>query len=52
VCQCIRQSKRHDEIFKETISCSEGYLRYVFGMNLDLMIARVEINLREHLGSY
>jgi Mg2+/Co2+ transporter CorC len=26
VCQCIRQSKKHDEIFKETISFSEGCL--------------------------
>jgi hypothetical protein len=52
VCQHIRQSKRLDKIFKETISCGEGYLGYVFGMNHDLMIAGAEINLREHLGSY
>jgi hypothetical protein len=51
VCQCIRQSKGHDKIFKETISCSEGCLRYIFSVNLDLMIAGAEIDLREHLSS-
>jgi hypothetical protein len=47
VCWRIHQSKRHDEIFKETISCSEGCLGYVFDMNLDLMIAGVKINFRD-----
>jgi hypothetical protein len=51
VCQHIRQPKLHDKIFKETISCSEGRLGYIFGTNLDLVIAGVEINLGEHLGS-
>jgi Mg2+/Co2+ transporter CorC len=51
VCQCIRQSEGHDKIFKETISCCEGCLRYIFSTNLDLMITRAEINLREHLSS-
>jgi hypothetical protein len=39
VCRRIRQSKRHDEIFKETISCSEDCLGYIFNTNLDSMIA-------------
>jgi hypothetical protein len=51
VCQCIRQSKWHDKIFVETISCREGRLGYTFGMNLDLVIVGAEINLGEHLGS-
>jgi hypothetical protein len=45
VCRCICQSKGHDEIFKETISCSECYLGYIFGTNLDLMIAEVRLIL-------
>jgi hypothetical protein len=36
----------------EAISHCEGCLGYIFGMNLDLVIARVEINLGEYLGSY
>jgi hypothetical protein len=52
VCWRIRQSKGHDEIFKETISYSEGCLGYIFGTNLDLMIAGVEIDLRGHLSSF
>jgi hypothetical protein len=51
VCWCIHQSKWHDKIFEETISCSESCLGYIFGTNLDLMIAGADINLREHLGS-
>jgi hypothetical protein len=51
VCQCIHQPKGHDKILKDTICCSEGYLWYIFGTNLNLVIAGVEINLGEHLGS-
>jgi hypothetical protein len=35
----------------ENISHREGHLGYIFSTNLDLVIARVEINLGEHLGS-
>jgi hypothetical protein len=51
VCHRIRQHKWHDKILKEAISCSEGRLGYIFGINLDLVIARAEVNLGEHLGS-
>jgi hypothetical protein len=51
VCWRICQSKGHAEILNETISCSEGCLGYIFSTNLDLVIARAEINLGEHLGS-
>jgi hypothetical protein len=50
VCRRIRQPKGHNNILKETISCSEGCLGYIFGTNFDLVIAGVEINLGEHLG--
>jgi hypothetical protein len=51
VCRCIRQPKGHDKILIETISCSEDCLGYIFVTNLDLVIARAEINFVEHLGS-
>jgi hypothetical protein len=51
VCWCICQPKRHHKILIETISCSESRLGYIFDMNLDLVTARAEINLGEHLGS-
>jgi hypothetical protein len=51
VCRRIRQTKRYYKVLIETISCGECHLGYIFGMNLDLVIAEVEINLGEHLGS-
>jgi hypothetical protein len=45
------QHKRHHKVFIETISHGDLHLGYIFGMNLDLVIAGVEINLGEHLGS-
>jgi Zn ribbon nucleic-acid-binding protein len=51
VCRCIHQPKGHDKILIETISRCEGHLGYIFGTNLDLVIAGVEINFREHPGS-
>jgi hypothetical protein len=50
-CRWIRQPKGHDKILKETMSCSEGRLGYIFSTNLDLVITKVETNLGEHLGS-
>jgi hypothetical protein len=47
VCRCIHQPKGHDKILIETISCSKRRLGYIFGMNLDLVIAGVEINFGE-----
>jgi hypothetical protein len=51
MCQRIGQPKGHDKVLIETISRREGHLGYIFGANLDLVIARAEINLGEHLGS-
>jgi hypothetical protein len=51
LCQCVGQPKSHYLILIEAVSSGEGYLRYIFGTNLDLMISRVEINLGEHLSS-
>jgi hypothetical protein len=51
MCWCIGQLKGHDKILIETISCSDGHLGDIFGMNLDLVIAGAEIKFGEHLGS-
>jgi hypothetical protein len=51
VCRRIHQPKWHDKIFIETISHCERHLGYIFSTNLDLVIAKVVINLRKHLGS-
>jgi hypothetical protein len=37
--------------YSETMSHREGRLGYIFGTNLDLVIAEAEINFGEHLGS-
>jgi hypothetical protein len=50
MCRRIHQPKGHDKTLKETISCSERHLGYIFGMNLDLVIAEAENNLGERLG--
>jgi hypothetical protein len=41
----------HNKILIKTISHRESRLRDIFNMNLNLMIAKGEINLGEHLGS-
>jgi hypothetical protein len=51
VCRHIRPPEGHDKILIETISCREDRLGYIFDMDLDLVIVRVEINFGEHLGS-
>jgi hypothetical protein len=52
VCQHIGQPERHDKILIKRVSRRESHLGDIFDMNLNLMIAGAEINLREHLGSY
>jgi hypothetical protein len=37
--------------YLEIIYSRESHLGYIFGLNLDLMIAGAKINLGEHLGS-
>jgi hypothetical protein len=51
VCRRICQPKRHNEVLVETVSHRESSLVDIFSMNFNLMIARAEINLGEHLGS-
>jgi hypothetical protein len=52
VCRCIHQPKRHDKILIKIISRRESRLGDIFITDLNLMIAGVEINVREHLGSH
>ena len=51
VCRCISQSERHDIVLVQTVTSRECYLRYVFGSDLDLMIAQSQIDFREYLSS-
>jgi hypothetical protein len=51
VCQLICQPKRHDKILNESVSHSESSLGDILGMDLNLVITRVKINVGEHLGS-
>jgi hypothetical protein len=52
MCQCIGQPKGDDKVLIETISHREGRLGYILSTNLNLVIARAEINLGEYLGSH
>jgi hypothetical protein len=45
----VGQTKRHHQILIETVSGGEGSLWYIFFTNLDLMIARMKVNLQENL---
>jgi hypothetical protein len=49
VCRSIGESKRHNQILIQFIPGGEGSLRDVFQMDLDLMVTRTEIDLREDL---
>jgi hypothetical protein len=51
VCWCIGKTKRHDQIFIESISGGKGYFWNVTRPDLDLMIPGAEVNLREYPGS-
>jgi hypothetical protein len=51
VCWCIDKTKRHDQIFIESISGGNGYFWNVTRPDLDLMISEAEVNLRKYLGS-
>jgi hypothetical protein len=49
VCRSIGESKRHNQILIQFIPGGEGSLRDVFQTDLDLMVTRMEIDLREDL---
>jgi hypothetical protein len=51
VCWGIGKTKRHDQIFVESISSRKGCFWNVTRPDLDLMISGAEVNLREYLGS-
>jgi hypothetical protein len=51
VCRCICQPKRHNKILIKPVSRRESRLGVIFIADLNLMIARAEIDLGEHLGS-
>jgi hypothetical protein len=50
-CWCIGNTKRHDQIFIESISGGKGCFWNVTRSDLDLMISGAEVNLREYFGS-
>jgi hypothetical protein len=47
----VGQTKRHYQILIKTVSAGESSLWDIFFTNLDLMIARMKVNLREDLCS-
>jgi hypothetical protein len=47
----IGKTKRHYQIFIESISGGKGYFWNVTWPNLDLMISGTEVNLREYFSS-
>jgi hypothetical protein len=51
VCWCISKTKRHDQIFIESISGGECRFWNVTRPDLDLMRSGAKVNLREYLGS-
>jgi hypothetical protein len=51
ICWSIGKTKRHDQIFVESISGGKGCFWNVTRPDLDLIIAGMKINLREYFGS-
>jgi hypothetical protein len=49
MCRSIGESKRHNQILIQLIPGGEGSLRDVFWTDLDLMVTRMEIDLRKDL---
>jgi hypothetical protein len=45
MCRSIDESKRHNQIFIQTVPGGEGSFRNVFWADLDLMITRTKIDL-------
>jgi hypothetical protein len=43
----IGESKRHNQILIQSITGRKGSLRDIFQMDLDLMITRMEVDLRK-----
>jgi hypothetical protein len=50
-CGGVGQTKGHHQILIEVVSSEESSLRDIFFTDLDLMIARMKVNLRENLCS-
>jgi hypothetical protein len=51
MCRSIGESKQHNQILIQLIPGEECSLRNIFWMDLDLVIARMEIVLRENLST-
>jgi hypothetical protein len=51
MCRSIGESKRHNQILIQPIPGGEGSLRDIFWINLDLMVTRMEIDLRKDLNT-
>jgi hypothetical protein len=51
MCRSIGESKQHNQILIQLIPGEECSLRNVFWTDLDLVIARMEIVLRENLST-
>jgi hypothetical protein len=51
MCRSIGESKRHKKILIQPVPSGEGSLRNVFRADLDLMIARMEIDLGKDFGT-
>jgi hypothetical protein len=51
VCWGIGKTKRHNQIFIKSISGGKACFWNVTWPDLDLMISRAEVNLREYFGS-
>ena len=47
--RCICQSKRHNQILVQAVPSGESCFRYILWPDLNLMIAKPQVNLREYL---
>jgi hypothetical protein len=52
VSRCIHQPKRHHCILIQSISCTEGCLRYVLFSNFNLMVTRSQVDLQKDTCSF
>jgi hypothetical protein len=51
ICWGIRQTKGHDQPFKNTFIGLEGSFPYIFLLYWDLMVSKLQINITEVFGS-
>jgi hypothetical protein len=51
MCMSIGESERHNQIFVQPVPAREGSLRNIFRTDLDLMVTRMEIDLRKNFST-